>query len=113
MSDFQSSREIKATRKRHVCEQCNRWIEAGSPSHYSFGIYEGEAYSLHTHVECQAAARAYAELNDAWGEEWPWFQHMGDDEYDHHAWLLEHHPLVAERLNIDIPDPHVSSSQGS
>lgn len=100
MSDFHSSREIKKTRKRYVCEQCNRFIEIGSPAHYSFGVYEGDTYGLHTHIECQAAAKEYAELNDAWGEEWPWFQHMENGEYEHHDWLLENHPIVAERLNV-------------
>lgn len=101
MNDFYTSKEIKATRKRYVCEQCNRHIEIGSPAHYGFGIYEGDTYSVHTHVECQAAALAYAKLNDAWGEEWPWFQHMECSEYEHGAWLLENHPVVAERLNIE------------
>ena len=100
MSDFHSSREIKKTRKQYVCEQCNRVIEVGSPAHYGFGVYEGDAYSVHTHVECQEAARDYAAQNDAYGEEWPWFQHMENGEFDHHAWLLDHHPIVADRLNI-------------
>lgn len=91
------SRDIKATRKQHVCEQCNTYIEAGSPARYAFGIYEGDTYSFHVHVECQDAAREFAKL---YGEEWPWFQHMDDSEFEHHAWLLENHPLVAGRLGI-------------
>lgn len=100
MSDFHSSREIKKTRKQYVCEQCNRVIDVGSPAHYGFGRYEGDTYSTHTHAECHAAACHYAKLNDAYGEEWPWFQHMENGEFDHHAWLLDHHPVVADRLNI-------------
>lgn len=102
MSDFHSSRDIKKTRKSYVCEQCNKVIDAGSPAHYGFGIYEGDAYSVHTHVECQAAASAYAKLNDAYGEDWPWFQHMENSECEHHGWLLENHPVVAARLNIEL-----------
>jgi hypothetical protein len=100
MTDLYSERTIKATRKQHYCEQCGRAIEVGSPAHYAFGIYDGDTYSTHTHVECHAAARAYAELNDAWGEDFPWFQHM-DRDVDWTGWLLEHHPIVAERLNIE------------
>ena len=95
-----SSKDIKSVRKAHVCEQCNTKIEVGQPAHYCFGIYEGEPYGLYTHHECKDAAREYAELNDMWFEDYPWFKHMDDSEYGHHGWLLEKHPVVAERLNI-------------
>lgn len=95
------SREIKAVRKVHICEQCNTKIEVGQPAHYAFGIYEGEPYSLYDHTECHAAARQYAELNDLWFEDYPWFQHMDDSEFGHHDWLMKNHPIVAARLNIE------------
>lgn len=100
MTDLYSERQIKATRKAHLCEQCGRQIEAGSPAYYAFGVYYGDTYSQHEHVECRMAARAYAELNDCWEEDYPWFQHM-DRDIDWTGWLLEHHPVVAERLNIE------------
>lgn len=105
MSEFHGVRDIKATRKAHVCEQCNTYIDVGSPARYSAGKWDGEFYTTHTHVECHAAALEYARLNDLWGEEWPWFQHMEDSEYEHHAWLLEHHPIVATRLSIKANQP--------
>ena len=99
MSDFSgNTREVKAVRKSHECEQCGKKIEAGSPAKYAFGIWQGYAYSTYTHPECNAAAREYADINDAWGEEYPWFQHM--DDTDHHSWLLEKHPVVAARLGV-------------
>jgi hypothetical protein len=97
-NSFYCHRVIKATRKPHVCEQCGRRIEIGSPSHYRTGVWEGHFYAEHAHVECHEAAWEYATLNDLWGEEFPWFQHM--DDRDHHDWLLEKHPIVAGRLNI-------------
>lgn len=100
MTDLHSERTIKAVRKLHVCEQCGRIIPRGFPAQYAFGKYYGDTYSTYTHVECHAAARAYAELNDTWGEDYPWFQHM-DRDVDWTDWLLEHHPIVAERLNIE------------
>jgi hypothetical protein len=95
-----SNRQIKAVRKVHVCEQCNRKIDVGSPAQYQFGIWEGEPFGTYVHPECHAAAHAYAELNDLWFEDYPWFQFMDNSEHDHHAWLLENHPVVADRLNI-------------
>lgn len=104
MSDFSGqTRHIKAVRKPHECDQCGRQIDVGSSARYAFGIWEGCPSSFYVHPECGDAAREYAKLNDLWDEEWPWFQHMDDSEYDHHAWLLAHHPLVAERLNIPNP----------
>ncbi|RVJ77592.1 hypothetical protein [Sinorhizobium meliloti] len=108
MTDLYSERVIKATRKHHYCEQCGRKIEIGSPAHYAFGVYYGDTFSNHTHVECHAAARAYAELNNAWGEEYPWFQHM-DRDIDWTSWLLENHPIVAELLNIEREEDEVEA----
>ncbi|MDK1386325.1 hypothetical protein QN224_12995 [Sinorhizobium sp. 8-89] len=106
MTNLHSDRVIKATRKPHFCEQCGRRIEVGSPAHYAFGVYYGDSYSTHTHVECHAAAHAYAELSNSWGEDYPWFQHM-DRDVDWTDWLLENHPVVAERLNIERVDDEV------
>ena len=95
-----TSKDIKAVRKAHCCEQCNTTITVGEPAKYSFGIWEGEPFSVYVHPECAAAAREYAELNDLWFEEYPWFQHMDNSEHGHNAWLLEKHPVVAGRLKI-------------
>lgn len=95
-----NSKDIKAVRKAHVCEQCNTKIEVGQPAHYNFGIWEGEPFSVYAHPECAAAAKQYADLNDLWGEEYPWFQHMDNSEHNHHEWVLINHPIVADRLNI-------------
>ncbi|MDH7801307.1 MULTISPECIES: hypothetical protein [unclassified Rhizobium] len=96
-----SSKDIKSVRKAHVCEQCNTTIEVGHPADYSFGIWEGYPYSVYVHPECRTAAHEYAELNDLWFEDYPWFQYMDDSEHGHHGWLLDKHPLVAKRLNIE------------
>ncbi len=95
-----SSKAIKAVRKPHCCEQCNTMIQAGEPAHYDFGIWDGYAFSTWVHPECRAAAHEYATLNDLWFEDYPWFQHMDDSEHEHHGWLLEKHPVVAQRLRI-------------
>lgn len=98
--DFHSNRTIKATRKAYECEQCGRKVDIGSPAIYGAGRFEGYFYTQHTHVECHAAAIAYAELSGLWGEEFPWFQHM-DRDIDWTDWLLENHPIVAERLGLE------------
>jgi hypothetical protein len=108
IDDFHSGRTIKATRKPHECEQCGRKIEVGSSAHYAAGRFDGYFYTQHVHIECQAAATAYAELNGLWGEDFPWFQHM-DRDVDWTGWLLEHHPIVAERLNIERQEDEVEA----
>lgn len=96
-----NSKDIKAVRKPHCCEQCNRMITVGEPAKYRFGIWEGEPFGTYTHPECDAAAHEYATMNDLWFEEYPWFQFMDDSEHGHHSWLLGKHPIVAARLNIE------------
>lgn len=95
-----TSKNIKAVRKPHCCEQCNKTIAIGEPAKYNFGIWEGEPFGTYQHVECAAAAHEYATINDLWFEEYPWFQFMDDSEHDHHAWLIEKHPVVAARLGV-------------
>jgi 8-oxo-dGTP pyrophosphatase MutT (NUDIX family) len=98
-----SSKLVKAVRKAHCCEQCNTMINVGEPAKYNFGIWEGYPFSAYVHLECKEAADAYAELNDLWFEDYPWFQFMDNSEHDHHAWLLENHPIVAARLGVKAP----------
>jgi hypothetical protein len=99
--DFHSTTDIKRTRKVHICEQCNRPISFGSPARHAAGKYEGDFYSMHMHVECDDAARAYADLNCLWEEDFPWFPHMDDSEHQHHAWLRANFPIVADRLGVE------------
>lgn len=100
MSDFSSTRSVKATRKDNICEQCGRKIEAGSAAMYAFGNWDGYTYSHYTHMECHDASVAYAKEFDLWGEEWPWFRDMENSDFEHHGWLRENYPVVADRLNI-------------
>lgn len=100
MSEFNSTRSINAVRRERPCEQCGRKIHAGDPATYSSGKWEGEIYSHYSHVECHAAAHAYATKFDLWGEDYPWFQHM-EMEWEDKEWLLDNHPKVADRLNLE------------
>ena len=101
MSDFASCKDIKAVRKPHECQQCGREVSVGSPARYSCGRWDGYFFGGYTHIECHNAAHEYATDNGLWGEEYPWFQHMDDREHRHHGWLLEKHPVVAERLRVE------------
>ncbi|MBB3453941.1 hypothetical protein FHT86_002197 [Rhizobium sp. BK313] len=100
LDDFYCSRTVKAIRKPHECEQCGRQIDVGSPAEYGAGKYDGYFYARYQHIECRAAGMAYAEATGLWGEDFTWFQHADSDQRDDIGeWLLEHHPIVAERIN--------------
>ena len=99
--DFHSTKEIRRTRKVHICEQCGRPISFGSAARAAAGKYDGNFYSIHMHIECDDAAREFAKLNDLWGEDWPWFRDMENSEFEHHAWLRVNHPIVADRLGVE------------
>ena len=80
------------------CEQCGTPIGVGQPRVYVSGIYEGEPYDYSLHVECHAAAGAYATVFGCWGEdEFPWFQHHDYDQ-EQAEWIGQHHPICAARL---------------
>lgn len=95
---FYSSRHVKA-RKSHHCEQCPVPIDIGTEHIYSCGNYEGDFYTHRQHLECNAAASAYAHLHGLYGDEWPWF-HDGEicSEPEARKWMKDNHPLVYERL---------------
>jgi hypothetical protein len=108
--DFHSGRTIKAIRKPHECEHCGRQIEVGSPAEYGSGKYDGYFYTHYQHIECREAGIAYAKETGLWGEEFTWFQHADSDmRADFGPWLLEHHPIVAERLNIEREEDEVEA----
>lgn len=60
---FNSSRQIKSTRKPHRCEWCSQIIEEGSPASYASGVWEGDFYSQYFHGECSAALKHEIESN--------------------------------------------------
>ncbi|MDB5656129.1 MAG: hypothetical protein JWQ94_3742 [Tardiphaga sp.] len=99
MDDFQN-RQQAMDQTGHACEQCGAPIKAGEIHADVAGMYAGDAYDYRIHLECEAAARAYAKLHGLYGEEWPWFQHQ-DDEPEDWRWMLKEHPVVAKRLGWD------------
>lgn len=99
MTDFHTSRKIGKTRKTHCCEQCGKIIDIGSPASKAVGVFDGYFYQNYTHVECNAAAWEFAKESDSWGEEFPFFQY-DDRDIETDKWLIENHPIVAERLGI-------------
>jgi hypothetical protein len=109
MSDYGKTRQIKSTRKEHGCEGCNHKIPGGSPAVYAFGRWDGYTYSYHRHIECAAAQDAFAEEHGMGGEEYPWFNHCELTLEEATPFLLEHHPIVAQRLGLVGP---LSEPQG-
>lgn len=96
MTEFDSS-VVRKSRKAHRCEQCNKLTEIGAPYQRRVGVWDGDFYAVAAHVECHAAALAYATLHGCWGDEYPFFSD-GDHEYADKVWMVEEHPIVAERL---------------
>ncbi|MDJ0513001.1 MAG: hypothetical protein QNJ62_06125 [Methyloceanibacter sp.] len=117
MWDFVTGRNIKRTRTQHICKQCGKPIEAGSPARYLSGKYDGEFQSSYEHVECHAAWQAFRELCGFYGyEETPWLWDDYELRYDHQDWLKENHPIVYNRLfpaSVDHPAPLHPTSVGA
>lgn len=42
-------------RKDHKCDWCGQGMAAGEKAHYSSGVFDGDFYSGHQHLECHKA----------------------------------------------------------
>lgn len=101
-------RDVKATRKEHRCESCERPIPFGSPAKYWAGLIEGDFYALYQHVDCREAEVAWNDHAEfAWDEHCPlWLLwddgrdpgFFDDDVTDFHPTLQERWPEVYARL---------------
>ena len=93
---FVNEKPIKATRKRHICGACNKWIEPGESAINWAGMVDGDFYSNHYHPECREAEVAYNALKD-WrgGDDW---YALHEAEREDRPWLKAEHPLAYKRM---------------
>jgi hypothetical protein len=68
---FETSRNVKKTRKRCKCGWCWEPINPGEPSVYVSGAWEGEFFTARYHPECDKAIPRWYEQEKAWGEPMP------------------------------------------
>lgn len=94
---FISERPIKATRKRHLCSACDKWIEVGEPAVNWAGITDGDFSSVHYHPDCRKAEVAYNEtyLDRHWSDDW---YPLHEREADDNAWIKENFPVPYKRM---------------
>lgn len=99
--DVTNVRKIKASRKEHRCEQCDGVIAVGDPCSYFSGRFGSDFVSYREHIDCREAWNAHAEHvgHEDDGDGLPFF--LDDDDRDD-AWLAEHWPDVAARLQAKI-----------
>lgn len=93
---FVREQVIKATRKRHLCDACDKWIETGEPATHWVGVTNGDFGSAHYHPECRAAEIELNRANDLWNDEWVRLIDLIEPE--DRPWLKREHPLAYRRL---------------
>jgi len=96
---FYTETNVKAVRKRHVCDGCGRHIEIGEPAIRWAGTTDGDFGTAIYHPDCRAAEVALNNdiLGFRSGDDWcP----LSDLEHEDRPWLLEAHPTVAARMGI-------------
>lgn len=106
MTEFFSSRAVKAVRKERHCESCGGKIAAGQPAQYFATKQEGHMFCWHAHPACRDAEVALNAHLDLVGEEFLWLWQAKDVAYHDSdeameaalAWLREHHPIAAGRI---------------
>ena len=64
---FSSIRDIKASRKARVCEECRHPINIGDPYTSYAGMYEGEFYNGDAHTDCLKWANRVMCMDDGRG----------------------------------------------
>ena len=99
MTDFHDKRTVEATRKAYRCMECERRIAKGDRAVARSGRYDGDFYSHHTHVDCDAVSNAYAKQFDMWGEDTVQLHQLF--EVDELLWLIGEHSEVAERMKAE------------
>lgn len=92
---FSGEKTVKATRKRHVCIACNKFIEIGETAINWAGMNDGDFSSVYYHPECRAAEIAINDLHDCRFDEW---MGLSDAESEDYPWLKAEHPIAYRRL---------------
>lgn len=98
---FVNETAVKAVRKPGLCDVCSRMVEAGQPAVRWAGITDGQFDTSLYHPECRAAEIALNKLHgtDRWGDDW---MSLSDTDWEDWRWLVEEHPVVAERKGITL-----------
>lgn len=106
---FHTETPVKAVRKRHCCDGCGKHIEIGQSAVRWAGLTDGDFGTCIYHPECRAAELAYNldVLGYLYLDDW---YPISEIEHEDWPWLIESHPVVAERMGIQaIPNPGVKS----
>lgn len=93
---FVREQAISATRKRHLCEACDKWIEPGEPAINWAGVTDGDFSTAYYHPECRQAEIALNRANDLYNDEWTRLCDLVERE--DRPWLKREHPLAYQRL---------------
>lgn len=87
---FRDERLVKATRKRHLCQACDKWIEIGEQAINWVGMTDGEFDSLYYHTDCREAEVALNRLHDwGWYDDW---MRLCEIESEDRPWLKTEYP---------------------
>lgn len=92
---FSGEKTVKATRKRHVCIACNKFIEIGESAINWAGMTDGDFNSVYYHHECRAAEIGLNDLAGLRGDEWMGLSEADREDY---PWLKAEHPIAYRRL---------------
>lgn len=101
---FASETTVKAVRKRHNCDGCQRRIEVGEPAVRWAGMTEGDFGHCIYHPDCRKAEIAYNLdiLDCQHGDDW---SQLSDIDCDDWPWLIGAFPAVAARMNLRALTP--------
>lgn len=98
---FVNEKAVKAVRKPGRCDACMKMVEIGQSAVRWAGITDGQFDTSLYHPECRAAEIALNRLHDTdrWQDEWIG---LADMDWEDHRWLVEQHPVVAERKGLTL-----------
>lgn len=98
---FVCEKAVKAVRKANRCDACSQMVEIGQPAVRWAGVQDGEFHSLLYHPECRAAEIELNDLRETVRNHDDWVG-LFDLDWEDWRWLVEKHPVVAERKGITL-----------
>lgn len=96
---FIAEKAVKAVRKRHLCEACDKFIYPSEAAVNWCGMNDGGFASVYYHPECRVAEVAFNETRDwRYGDDWS--RLCEDAEPEDYRWLKAEHPLAYRRMKM-------------
>lgn len=108
---YLSEKQIRAVRKRHLCEACDKFIEIGEPATNWCGTNDGGFASAYYHQDCREAEIAFnRQIGVFDGDDW---QRLCEAESENKPWIKTNWPVPYLRMCMTREQYAARSDEGA